>query len=432
MTDRVTAVHPTRDAIRSAWGLFAAVLFLMLGNGLLGTLLGIRAELEGFATAVTGVIMASYYLGFLVGSQYAPVALVQVGHVRVFAALASLASSATLVHIVFVSPGTWAVMRFIVGFCMAGLYVVAESWINDRATNATRGRLLSVYMVVMMGGIAAGQLLLDLSDPGSFELFVFASVLVSLAVVPISLSARPTPIIEALPKVRRREFWKIAPLGLIGGLGAGVAHGALLGMGPVYAASVGMSVSRIGIFMGLAFVGAVFFQIPIGTWSDKVPRERAVLAVTVVAAATSAIAVTVDANSVVLLAMMFVFGGLSFPLYSVSLSYINDVTPEGQTVAASSVYLFHSGLGAIAGPLFAAWLITAFGPVGYWWSLTIAHGAIGVYAFYRSLVGRDLPTRLQKAYAPYPARASAMIAQLTKARPSVRRKRNNHTPKDGG
>ena len=160
--------HKTSTAVTGAWGLFAALGLLMLGNGLLGTLLGIRSELEGFATPATGAVMASYYVGFLFGSRIAPKTMERVGHVRVFAALASLASASPLVHSVFIDPVLWGAMRFVFGFCMAGLYVVAESWLNQAATNKTRGRLLSVYMLVMMGGLGASQLLIGIADPTGF------------------------------------------------------------------------------------------------------------------------------------------------------------------------------------------------------------------------------------------------------------------------
>lgn len=180
-------------AIASAWTLLLGLALLMLGNGLQASLLGIRATQEGFAGTVTGLVMSAYYLGFLAGSLLAPRIVKNVGHVRVFAALASLASSAVLVHVIFIEPVTWAAMRLLTGFCFAGLYVVAESWLNAGATNRTRGQLLSVYMVVLLSGQAGGQLLLNVAAPGGFQLFILASVLVSLALVPISLTATATP-----------------------------------------------------------------------------------------------------------------------------------------------------------------------------------------------------------------------------------------------
>ena len=179
-------------AIKSAWALFVGLGMLMLGNGLQGSLLGIRATAEAFPTEVTGLIMSCYFLGFMAGAIVTPKVVGNVGHIRVFAALASTASAAALLHAVFVDPWIWALMRLVTGICYAGLYIVAESWLNERSTNETRGSMLSVYMVVVLGGLASGQFLLNLSDPNSFVLFVLASVLVSMALVPISISGVPT------------------------------------------------------------------------------------------------------------------------------------------------------------------------------------------------------------------------------------------------
>ena len=417
MTAEPSQGSPTLiECLAGAWGLFAALLLLMLGNGLLGTLLGVRLELEGFGTATIGFVLASYYVGFLFGSQLAPRFLIQVGHVRVFAALASLASTAALVHATFVAPLTWALMRVVTGFSLAGLYVVAESWLNDRATNATRGRLLSMYMVTLMGGIAAGQVLLNVTDPGGFKLFVLASVLVSLAVLPITLSAKPGPGFQVAPRLALRTVWEAAPLGIVGGLAVGAANGALIAMGAVYGAKAEVSVSRISAFIGLALLGAILFQIPIGAVSDRVPRRRAILVITIAAAGTTAIAAGLTPSGPGVLVAFFVLGGLTFPLYSLVLSHLNDVLPAGSAVAASSMYVFMTGVGAIFGPVFAAVLMTSAGPRGFFDALTLIHAALGVFVLYRILTKRGVPTDQQKRFAGIPARASAVIAHLAVAR----------------
>lgn len=415
--------HKTTSAIAGSWGLFAAVGLLMLGNGLLGTLLGIRSELEGFATAATGLIMASYYGGFLLGSRLAPRTLERVGHIRVFAALASLASASPLVHSVFVSPAVWSAMRFIFGFCMAGLYVVAESWLNQAATNKTRGRLLSVYMLVLMGGLGAGQLFLGVAAPTGFRLFVLASLFVSLAVVPISLSQGRAPDFQAPETLQAATLWKLAPLGMVAGFVVGVTNGALVGIGPVYAVRVGFSSGQVAWLIGAAFIGSIVWQWPIGLASDHMPRRRAILLVTLLAAAVAAIGTQVDGTSLGLLsAVMFFFGGLTFPMYSLGLSHINDVISSDQAVMASSLYVFVSGLGAIAGPLVAAYALDAIGAAGFWVMMAAAHAALAVYALYRvAAVDDAVSTEDQKPWRPFPARASAVLARVAKVRrPSTR------------
>ncbi len=421
--------HETSTAISGAWGLFAALGLLMLGNGLLGTLLGIRSELEGFATAATGAIMASYYVGFLFGSQIAPKTLERVGHVRVFAALASLASASPLVHSVFVDPLVWSAMRFVFGFCMAGLYVVAESWLNQAATNKTRGRLLSVYMLVMMGGLGLSQLFVGVAAPTGFKLFVLASLFVSLAVVPISLLQDRAPSFRAPEKLHAVTLWQLAPLGIVGGVGAGITSGALIGIGPVYATRVGFSSAEVAWVIGAALLGSLVWQWPIGLMSDHMPRRRALLLIAALGAAVAAAGAQSDTPGLgYLLTVMFFLGGLTFPMYSVVLSHINDVISSKQAVAASSLYVFVSGVGAILGPLLAALAIDAIGTSGFFVVIGGAHGLVAAYTLFRigakaPAVGRDEQTPWQ----PFPARAGVVLARLAKAA-----RANNGTPPGAG
>lgn len=232
----------------------------MLGDGLQSTLLGVRASLEGFPTAVTGLIMSTFYLGFLGGAVYAPRFVERVGHIRVFGALASLASAAVLIHGIIVTPVAWSLLRLLSGFCLAGLYIVAESWLNDRATNRTRGQLLSIYMVVTYAGVAGGQLLLNAADPQGLQLFILTSVLISVALVPLLLSAGPAPKFSRQSPLSLRALYTISPLGVVGAFATGMASGALFGFGPVYAESSGLSVSQISFFMTAALLGCTVFQ----------------------------------------------------------------------------------------------------------------------------------------------------------------------------
>jgi len=400
--------NPARVALGS-WGLFSGLLLMMLSNGLLVTVLGLRAELEGFATSTTGLVMACYYVGFLGGSRAVPHFVGNVGHIRVFAALASLASVSALVHILDVSPGTWAAMRLITGFSYAGLYITAESWLNDRATNENRGSLLSIYMVVIMGGIAAGQGLLAIADPGKVTLFVISSVLVSVAVVPVSLSVGQAPEFRSATKLAIRQIWSAAPLGVVTGVGIGMANGALWGLGAVYASRVGMGQGRIATFLAAAVIGSLITQIPIGAMSDRIRRRWAIALVTWGATALAVWAASIDPLSRLMIVAVFLFGGLTFPLYSLGLSHINDNVPQGAAVAVSSFYVLANGIGAITGPLVAAYALDAVGPSGFFWVLAVIHAGIGVFAIIRIIVREGIPVELQRRFAMVPARAGGVI-----------------------
>jgi MFS family permease len=372
-------------AIASAWALLFGIALLMLGNGLQVSLLGIRATQENFAETATGLVMSAYYLGLLAGSVLAPKVVRNVGHVRVFAALASLASTVALVHVIFIEPAAWAAMRLVTGFCYAGLYVVAESWLNDRATNETRGKLLSVYMVVVLSGMAGGQLLLNLAAPSGFELFVLASVLVSIALIPISLTAGAAPAFAAARPVGLIELFRLSPLGVFGAAGTGLAHGILFGMGAVFAERAGFTVGQISIFMSIMIVGGILFQWPIGGLSDRFDRRRVITIVTFAASMSAVLAVimiNIGSMAGLFIAAVLV-GGLSLPMYSLVIAHTNDYLEPGQMVAAGGTLVLAGGLGACLGPLAASLGMQILGANGFFWCLAAAHGLIGVFALYR-------------------------------------------------
>jgi MFS family permease len=411
--------------VAASWALFLGIALIMLGNGLQGSLLGLRATLEGFPTAITGLVMSAYFVGFLAGSTLVPRLVSRVGHIRVFAALASLASAAVLLHSVSVTPPSWGAIRLVTGFSYAGLYVVAESWLNDRATNETRGQLLSIYMVVMLGGMASGQLLLNVADPASFELFVLVSVLVSLAVIPILLTARPAPDFTAPSSVSLAELYRISPLGVFGALGTGMAHGALFGMGAVFAQSTGMSVAQISVFMAVAVLGGVVLQWPVGRLSDRFDRRQVLTTVTFVAA-FSAFAATFVSGPLAgvlpdwsLYVLVALFGGMTLPMYSLTIAHANDHLEPDQMVAASGGLVLAGGIGASFGPVTAASVMSVMGPAGFFWTLGAIHAIIGVFALYRMRRRLALPLEDQGAFVAVPPRASPIAAYLTPESPEA-------------
>ena len=397
-------------AISSAWALLLGIAFIMLGNGLQNTLLGVRATLEGFGTTTTGLVMTAYFVGFLAGSVIVPRLLANVGHIRVFAALASLASGAALVHTVFVTPLSWGLIRVVTGFCFAGLYVVGESWINDAATNRTRGQLLSVYMIMVMGGVGSGQLLMNLSDPLGFELFVLVSILISLALVPITLSVGRAPPFDAPESIGIRALFRASPLGVAGAFLIGIAHSALYAMGPVYGTEIGLAVDRTALFIAVALFGGLVLQWPIGWLSDRFDRRRVIVAAAWVATAASIGAGIGGVDSFALLiASTAVLGGMSMPLYSLCGAHTNDHLTPRQIIAASATLVLVGGFGLVMGPLLAASLMQLAGPPGFFWLLAVVHGGIGAYGLYRMMRREPVPLEDQRTYDPVSLRTSPIV-----------------------
>ena len=372
------------SAILGVWALFVGLAVMMLGVGLQGTLLGLRATSEGFGTATTGLVMSGYYMGFVVGSWAAPTLVRRVGHIRVFAALASIASAAVLVHAVVVDPAAWMVMRLASGFSVAGLFVIVESWLNHSADNETRGKILSIYMIVCVGSMAFGQFLLNVADPNGATLFIVISVLVSLSLVPISLTRHVAPPIDRPRPVSLAELYRASPLGFVGCFVTGIAQGAFFSLAAVYAALVGLDVPTTALFLALPLICVILVQFPLGMLSDRFDRRIVLTTLALVVAALALANVFASFGPVTLqLAAVTIFGGLMIPLYSLSIAQMNDRISTDQMLGASSKLVFTYGLGSALGPLAVGAVMNAVGELGFFWTLSAVHLLVGLFALYR-------------------------------------------------
>jgi MFS family permease len=404
------ADHPLMRAIKGCWALLFGMGIVMLGYGLQGPLLGLRATSEGFMPLTTGIIMSGYFMGFVAGSQLTPILIARVGHVRVFAALASIVSVSALLHVIHIHPISWLLMRIVTGVGFSGLYIVAESWLNEQISNDTRGQLLSIYMVVTLGGMGSGSLLLNMADPGGFKLFALVSILFSVALVPILLTAEPMPPFETPQAVRLGNLYKQAPLGVIGCFVTGVSNGAVVGIGAVYAAQAGLSLTEISIFMGIALWGGVLCQWPIGLLSDRFDRRLVLTMVTWLAALISLLSLLMISKGLLSkLLLIGVFGGMSFPMYSLNMALINDYLDPQQMVAASSGIVLMGGTGAVFGPVLAGGAMSIFGAYGFPAFLFLIHGGFGLYAVYRMRTVVGIPVE-EQGPPVYLARTSAVAA----------------------
>ena len=384
----------------------------MLGDGLQGTLLAVRADQEGFTTTMTGLVMSSFYVGFLCGSVATPKMMAQVGHVRVFAALAALASAAILIHAVFVQVAAWIVLRLISGFCFAGLYVVAESWLNDRATNETRGKVLSLYMLVTYAGVGIGQLFLNLAEPKAYPLFILSSVLISVAVIPLLLSATSSPRFEESVSIKLKVLYKRSPLGVFGMFIVGLVTATFFALGPVYAQRIGLELKDISYFMAAAVVGTLVLQWPIGALSDRYDR-RTILTIVALLTAVAAFACVPLSEQplVVLLPAIGIFCGLAFPLYSVCIAHTNDHLNPNQMVAASGSLVLIGGFGAVVGPIFVALVMDYAGHDSFFVCMGVAHLLTGVFALYRMARRSPTPLNEQGVTTPTAARYSGIAIE---------------------
>ena len=379
--------------VLATWPLLLGMGMLMLGAGLQGTLIGLRATMEGFMPVIIGVVMSCYYVGYIGGSVWTPVLLQRVGHIRVFAALTAVASVTILLQAAFVTPIWWGALRLVSGLCFAGIYVVAESWLNGRATNENRGTLLALYMLTLYGGLGGGQYLLTVADPAGPMLFLLISVTISLAVVPMSLSVQRAPEFEIPRKIRYREIYRQSPMGVVAVIISGVVTSSIFSMGPVYAQLSGLDPSEIATFMGVSILAAVITQLPIGRWSDRTDRRTVLIAICLVAlVAAVAAAIIGTASKALLFILAAAFGGIALTLYSLSVSHINDHLAADEIVSASSAVVTLNGLGSIVGPLIVSLMMKYYGPPAYFFSLAGMLGTLVLYAAWRKIRRAAVPT----------------------------------------
>lgn len=402
-----------RAALLSSWTLFFGIFLFMAGNGLQGALLGTRAEQLAFGDLTTGFIMAGYFSGFLLGSTWVPSMVSNVGHVRVFGALAGLASSSILVHAIFEFASMWIVMRFVTGFAYSGMYIVAESWINDKATNETRGGLLSVYMIITMSGLILGLMLLSSGDPEETELFIMVSVLVSVAVIPILMTAASVPEIQEPEKVSIRRVYDTSPLAVLGMGMVGMSSSMIFGMGAVYATKLGLTLSEISIYMSAIMLGALLLQYPVGKLSDIVDRRTVILIVQIMTIGASVIAyLSQDMGVWLFVGAAALYGGLQTPLYSLYIAHANDYLTPRQIVATSSKLVMINGFGAVFGAPLVGYTMGQYGPGAFYPTQGAIHAVMTVIVIYRMWARPSIPTEAQAPFVAVPTRSTPMATTL--------------------
>ncbi len=364
----------------ATWALFVGLGLMLSGAGLFATVVGIRSQTEGFPTVLIGIVTAAYYLGFLIGSRVTLHLLGSVGHIRVYAALASLLSVALLLTGILVTPYAWIGLRLVSGACLAGQYVVAESWLNQLVTNANRGRILSMYSMVTIVAYGLGQVSVGLMDPNTLTVFGIAAIVTSLAIAPVALSAEAAPPLVAEPdRMSLRELFSIVPTGVITSILVGVAHGSFLGLAALYAIRGGLSDARTGLFVALPTLGSLLFQIPISAASDDIDRRAVGALAAFTAAAAAVLLVLSDVGSLPSMGAMVLIGGTTFPLYSIAGAYTNDWVPTEKLTAAASQLVVLFGAGAFIGPFLASIVMGVLGNVGFAWTIVAVHALIGVY-----------------------------------------------------
>ena len=386
------------QVLSGVWALLIGIVLIMLGNGMHFTLIGLRGGIEGFSAVELAVVTSGYFMGFLSGARLTPVMIRHVGHVRVFAALGSFMSAGLISFPLVADPWAWTVLRVLVGFCMSGVYVTAESWLNNAATNETRGKVLSAYMIAQTLGIIGAQGLLSLGDAGTSVLFICASILVSVSFAPILLSATPVPAAYTARPMSLRGLFLNSPLGTVGIFLLGNVYATQSGMGAVFGSQIGLSATQIALFVAMLFAGALVLQYPIGWLSDRMDRRKLIFGAASLGAASCGLGWFTGGDLWLLMTASFFAGGVTTPLYALFLAYTNDSLSADDMPAASGGLVFTFGLGAIAGPLVTGWAMEGLGPLGFWLVLGTTFGAIALYALYRMTQRAPVPVAETESY----------------------------------
>jgi len=376
--------------LRPIASLLLAVAFLLAGNGLQFTLLPLRGYVEDFSAFAIGVISSAYFVGFVSGCLLAPYLILRAGHIRAFTALVALAVVIGLAYPLAPAVGAWIAFRVINGFCIAGFYLVIESWLNDRATNDTRGLVMSSYVMVNFFAFTVGQLMVTLYPIKAAEDFMAAAMLASLAIIPVALtrSAQPAPI--TIVSFRPMRLYRAAPVGLVASLMVGVANGAFLSLGPLSAAHNGLNVGEVAVFMSAATIGGALAQWPAGRLSDRVDRRLVLLALLIGAAVIGIILWLFAHTGPPLLIFGFLFGALALPCYSLAAAHAYDKTPVSETVPTAATILLANACGAVVGPLLASATMALQGPRALFLFTAVVQGLLAAYVFYRTIVQASL------------------------------------------
>ncbi len=400
------------NTIRILFALLLAAFLLIAGNGLQGTLLSVRADLEGFSLPLIGALMSSYFFGFTAGCQITPHLVKRVGHIRSFTALASIASAAALAYALAVNPAFWIVLRILTGFCLAGLYMIIESWINENATNERRGRILSIYRIVDLAAGTLGQALLAAADPTAFSLFAVVSILISIALVPVALTttAQPKPISSA--RLDLKKLFRISPLAAFGCLCVGIANGAFWAVGAVFVQRSGYDVDTVAIFMATVVVGGAIVQLPLGLLSDLMDRRIVIiLTAALCAGAGILLAFTGGGSEEMLLAGAFAFGLSAMPVFGLCVAHANDRAEPHEYVTLAAGLLMLYGAGAVAGPIIAPLAMQAAGPEALFIHTSVVYFALALYGLYRLPQRRPTPPEESEAYLSVP-RTSPSVFEI--------------------
>ncbi|MDP7554298.1 MAG: MFS transporter [Candidatus Thioglobus sp.] len=378
------------SVLRTTWPLFLGVLFIGLGNGLQGTLSSWRADFEGFSVITTGLVMSGYFVGALFSSLLSPGQIKRTGQIRTYAAYASIASTAILIQILFIEPPVWFVARFLSGFCVAGIMIIVEGWLNSISSNENRGQIFSIHMVVVWGGLALGQGLFVIDNPAGVNLFILASILLSISLIPILLADIKAPENGNQETLSVKALWRASPSGIATiGISATASAG-FFGVGTIYAIKSGLSISETAIFMTLFIGFGALSQWPLGWLSDKIDRRKVILLCCASVVSICIVLAIFEFETTSFLLLSGLIGASTLPLYSLGVAQTNDRLEPKQMISASGTIVLVYSVFAALGPFTVSYFLSVFDKFGFLLFLSIVHIVIAVVVLMMMLIHKDV------------------------------------------
>ncbi len=378
------------SVIRTTWPLFLGILFIGLGNGLQGTLSSWRADFEGFSVLTTGLIMSGYFIGQLASSIFSPKQIKKTGQIRTYAAYASIASTAILIQILFIEPPVWFVARFLSGFCIAGIMIIVEGWLNSISSNENRGQIFSIHMIVVWGGLALAQGLFAVDDPAGVSLFLLASILLSISLIPILLTEIKAPESDVQESLGLRALWKASPSGVATIGLSGLASAGFFGVGTIYAVKAGLSVSETALFMTLFIGFGAASQWPLGWLSDKIDRRKVIIFCCASVICICTVLASFEFTSKILLILSALVGAFTLPLYSLGVAQSNDRLESKQMISASGTIVLVFSVFAALGPFTMSYFLQLFEMFGFMLYMGIVHLVIAVTVLIMMMINQNV------------------------------------------
>ena len=400
------------NVIRTTWPLFLGILFIGLGNGLQGTLSSWRADFEGFSVLTTGLIMSGYFIGQLASSILAPKQIKKTGQIRTYAAYASIASTAILIQILFIEPPVWFVARFLSGFCIAGIMIIVEGWLNSISSNENRGQIFSIHMIVVWTGLALGQGLFAVDDPSGVSLFLLASILLSVSLIPILLTEIKAPESDVQESLGLRALWKASPAGVATIGLSGLASAGFFGVGTIYAVKAGLSVSETALFMTLFIGFGAASQWPLGWLSDKIDRRKVILLCCASVICICIVLTSFEFTSTILLILSALVGACTLPLYSLGVAQANDRLEPKQMISASGTIVLVFSVFAALGPLTMSYFLELFEMFGFMLYMGIVHLVIAVTVIIMMMINKNVDESEQTDFQVMGQRPSVVAMEV--------------------